>query len=580
MPKDQPTLTAHEDGAILTFPTDDYALEFRGMAIGKHGSLYAEVFARYGEQVLFNARFDLLDQWQQERFHQRCVSMNGSTKVDWQSRLISSLPGLRKLMEQEPIPPTVPEPPMPFPLQVLPTALRDFVTAAASALPCPPDFLAVPLLAVLGAAIGTTRVVEIKPGWQESARLWTAVISDPGSKKSPALDMTVRPLYAIQHDFAEQYTVAKRDYEAELATYEVELAAWKAKKTRTADDKPPKPDVPPFLQICSTDATVEALATVLEQNPRGVLFIRDELTAWVRAMNQYKGGKGADRQHWLSFWNGSPVIVNRKNRRDALVLLNPFVGVVGCLPPDVLEELADERGREDGFVHRILFASPPSHSPTWTEAHLDPEVQQAYETVIRDLVALADFRVLRMTVRARKTWTEWITEHYARSSDAELSPALRGPWAKLEGMCARLALILQLAQHVCDVRSSPTSSNRARGDVVDAVSMTRAVTLIEDYFKSHLQTVYAQLHATPEDRRLEAVRHWVVRRGGEASFRELCRYKVAGCTTMAAAAQIAQQVVDHGLGRIEERTSTGGGHLYRVLRVHLSEGHSTLDARS
>jgi hypothetical protein len=542
--------------------------------------LYAEILAYSGPDALLNRKqVDLMNQGECDRFAAGCAALDGA--IAWGPRLLYTGHHVAEVLEKpEPTPTHIPETPAPFPIEVLPPALRTFVEAAAAALPCPADFLAVPMLGVLGAAIGTTRMVEIKAGWRESARLWTAVISEPGSKKSPALDKVVHPLYAIQHDLGEEYDAAKRDYEAELATYEVELAAWKGNKDRTADNKPAKPEAPPFSQICSTDATVEALASLLEQNPRGVVFIRDELTAWVHAMDQYKGGKGADRQHWLSFWNGAPVIVNRKNRREATVLMDPFVAVVGCLPPDVLEELGDERGREDGFVHRILFASPPAHTVEWTEASLGPEVAQNYETVIRALFTLEGFRVLHMTHRARKVWTEWINGHYAQSSDVELSPALRGPWAKLEGMCARLALILQLAQHVCDAMSSSPASNHASGETIDHKSMTRAVALIDDYFKSHLRSVYAQMHATPADRRLEGVRQWVERRGGEVPFRDLCRFKVAGCTTMAAAAQIAQQLAEHGMGSIEERTTPGGGHPYRLLRVCTSEEHSTLDTRS
>ena len=86
----------------------------------------------------------------------------------------------------------------------------------AAALPCPPDFAA-PLLAVLGAAIGTTRVVEIKPGWRESPQLWTAVVADPGSKKSPALELVMRPLYRAQQRLKTAYAQRMTVYEPRAA---------------------------------------------------------------------------------------------------------------------------------------------------------------------------------------------------------------------------------------------------------------------------------------------------------------------------------------------------------------------------
>ena len=62
-----------------------------------------------------------------------------------------------------------------FPVEVLPEPLARFVSEASQALPCPPDFVAVPMLALLGSAIGTSTVIEIKPGWHEGSRLYTAV---------------------------------------------------------------------------------------------------------------------------------------------------------------------------------------------------------------------------------------------------------------------------------------------------------------------------------------------------------------------------------------------------------------------
>jgi AAA domain len=98
--REQPTLKVHGDVICLTFSTDDYALDFRRLALTKYGSLFAEVTARHGEQQLHVAGFDLLDQRQQELFHQRCRAVNG-TVADWQSRLQAAVPGLRELAARQ-----------------------------------------------------------------------------------------------------------------------------------------------------------------------------------------------------------------------------------------------------------------------------------------------------------------------------------------------------------------------------------------------------------------------------------------------------------------------------------------------
>jgi hypothetical protein len=99
MSNTHPALEVTRDVITLTFPDDDYALDFRHLSVDKYGSPRAHVTARHGEQMLHCARFDLLNQREQELFHQRCASVNGSTVIDWQTRLLAALPKLVELAE-------------------------------------------------------------------------------------------------------------------------------------------------------------------------------------------------------------------------------------------------------------------------------------------------------------------------------------------------------------------------------------------------------------------------------------------------------------------------------------------------
>ena len=66
-------------------------------------------------------------------------------------------------------------------------------------------------------------------------------------------------------------------------------------------------------------------------------------------------------------------------------LIAPFVGVVGGLPPDILDELADEQGHQDGFIHRILFSFPEHVPQVWTEEEVSPAHQSALDMVLQRL---------------------------------------------------------------------------------------------------------------------------------------------------------------------------------------------------
>ena len=438
-----------------------------------------------------------------------------------------------------------PEPALPFPTEVLPQTLRSFVNEVAAALPCPAEFVAVPMLSLMGAAIGTSCVLEIKPGWHEAPLLYTAVVAEPGSKKSPALNHAIRPLEARQRQLHMEYTAALDAY-AQGAS----------------------PAAPVLAQLFTTDATVEALAVILEQNPRGIAFVQDELTSWVWGMDQYKRGRGADRQRWLSLWNSAPVIINRKNRQEPTVLHRPFVCVAGCLPPEVLGDLADERSREDGFLHRILFAFPDPMAVTWSDCALSSETQQGYAEVLERLWGLEPDTthnarpepvVKQFTPEGRAAFVTWLKRHYDELAADDFPEHLRGPYAKLEGYCARLALILHECGGVC---------NKAQQEAIDKVSVQGAISLIS-YFKHHANRVYGRLHTSPQEQRITKARAWLVKHSGMASLRDFVTYKVAGCKTSDEARWLFQEMTHLGHGTVTTKKPKGGGPVSYKFKLNI-----------
>ena len=126
---------------------------------------------------------------------------------------------------------------------------------------------------------------------------------------------------------------------------------------KAGEPAPEQPEAPTMGRSVASDTTIEALVSILEDNPRGLLVHKDELTGWVRSMDQYKGGKGSDRQHWLSLWSNDEVVVDRKSRMgEPIVLAKPFVSLFGGIQPAMLSELGG--GSEDGLMDRFLFAYP------------------------------------------------------------------------------------------------------------------------------------------------------------------------------------------------------------------------------
>ena len=293
------------------------------------------------------------------------------------------------------------------------------------------------MLAVASAAIGNSRRLKIRRGYEEGARIYAAIVAPPGSVKSPALRLVCGPVYEQQGRLKAHYNEARRQYADDLEEYEHSAAPhWRAR-----DPEPPdlrKPINPSAGHVFVENFTIESLAKILTQTPRGVLMIRDELTAWVLSLNQYRAGRGADRQFFLSVWSGEPTKVDRAGKiEEPLIVIDPFVSVIGCIPPAKLAALDDGNDGEDGFIHRILFVYPrPVTRRCWTWQGIAPEVRQFWYDAVERLYALEMRQdetdnptplVLDLAPEACQLWEDWFNDHLAETEAADFPDALVGP---------------------------------------------------------------------------------------------------------------------------------------------------------
>jgi hypothetical protein len=232
--------------------------------------------------------------------------------------------------------------------------------------------------------------------------------------------------------------------------------------------------------VVTSDATTEALAAMF-QHAKGLALVKDEIVGWVKSMDQYRGGKGADRQHFLSFWSRQPVKVDRKNATP-IIASRPCLSVAGGIQPDLLADLADAAQREDGFLDRLLWSWPLGVPDRWTEDCVQPATVQAVDDVFKRLHERpigSEPIVVRFSPAARALWRDWYQEHTDELARPDFPRRLRGPWAKLPSQAARLAFVLHLLWEPDESELSDTTLGRA----LDLVA----------YFKTHAKRVYARL---------------------------------------------------------------------------------------
>lgn len=444
-----------------------------------------------------------------------------------------------------------------FPVKYLPGPLAKLALEGSASLSCPTELIGAPMLAVVASAIGDSRVISVKPDWQERPCIYAAVVADPGAMKSPALKLAAAPMYDRQRRLSKDYDLALVDHERVLDRYEIDKKIWAEKVRKFAQgsvsdpgQSPARPPAPIQQQIYTTDTTVEAVAVVLEQNPRGLLVICDELVHWVRGMDLYKG-HGNDRQFWLSIWNGAPERVNRKGDRRAIELDNPLVSVTGCLPPDMLAELRDAQNRADGFIDRILFAYPERFDPRWTYDSVGDETRSAYSAVIQTLIGLKPDRdpsgaavpkSVELTDTGRSHFVLWVKAHHDELRHPSFPDALRGPWAKFPGYAARLSLILHMARF---------AAGEAADETVDVDSVEAAIRFAE-YFKASTRRALLQIDARSIEQRHLSVLRWIRKQGSVASARDLMRNNVAGLRSGEETRVVLSEMQELGYGRISQ----------------------------
>ena len=97
-----------------------------------------------------------------------------------------------------------------FPTEVLPHGLREWVEAESHATQTPADLAALLALSVCSACIARRVVVEPRLGWREPVNLFTAVLLDPGNRKSAVFADAMKPLRELEAELIEAARPADR----------------------------------------------------------------------------------------------------------------------------------------------------------------------------------------------------------------------------------------------------------------------------------------------------------------------------------------------------------------------------------
>jgi hypothetical protein len=388
-----------------------------------------------------------------------------------------------------------------FPQESLPKLLADFIKETAGCNAGTTDGVGLSVLITLGTAIGNSAEILIDEGWKESALLWGAYVADPGSNKSGISTAGIKPLEKIQEKNYQLYSAQYEEYEAMLEEYK----QLQISKKKSGAEPLLKPIEPKFNQLIVNDTTMEALAIVIEHNPRGVMAEFDELVNFMEQMDMYRSGNGADKGKWLSIYVRKSFPINRASKRPKQVE-KPFVSVYGNITPDNLNRIISKT--RDGFSDRFLFAYPEKILPYYNPNIVDIKLVEVYEKIIDRLLNLhTDLKnplQVKYTSDAKKLWNKYHDYLVNKTSEPDFPKRLDGAFSKFRGIFSRIVLILHLTKYVMQ--------ETAQKEFVDVDTVEQAFKLVM-YYIAHTKKVYNVVDRNDMDKKIEMIKDYIQNNG-------------------------------------------------------------------
>lgn len=454
----------------------------------------------------------------------------------------------------------------PFPIDAIPDPVRSFLRTAAAALNCDSALVAMPLLTALARCVGNSMRIELKSTWSEPVVLWTMVVAESGSMKSPAFALAMKPFERRNAKLMRQAELDLEAYNQQMVVYEAAAKKHASSKNAASEPPPEKPVLPARQRIYVVDTTIEALAPLLAENPRGLMASSDELASWLGSHDRYSKNTSSNETYYLSMWTAAGFLKDRRTDMETIYVPSSFLCVTGGIPPASLKACLRQDRMESGLGPRFLMVMPPRQPKVWTDAVIPAAQTQQIEDLIDTLFAVP--LVLDpetgepKPVMARfnpAAMEEWKAFYNAHNRELQTQKGIyASAYAKLEAYTARFALLFHMIRW-----ATGQTDDRC---LIEPESLRDAIQLIA-WFKREVHRVYGML-CPAADNRVQKLIDKVGSLGGRATVRQIqqnCRWLKESSDDAECA---LQELVTMGLGCWESASTSSakGGRVF-VLKM-------------
>jgi len=348
--------------------------------------------------------------------------------------------------------------------ELLPAALQEYVRDVAERAQCPPDFVGVALVVAVSAVVGRKFIIHPKQhdDWTVVPNQWGVIIGRPSAMKTPALKQALRPLDVLERRERNQHHMALEEHRTNSELLDIERKAAKSKATKLVGSgdrlgareeltKVLSDALPPVQRRYTVnDSTVEKLGELLNENPNGLLLVRDELGGWLAT--QSEDGSVA-RAFYLECFDGNGSFTYDRIGRGTLFIESCCLALIGGIQPSRIASLVNAAisGEVDhGLIQRLQLAVYPDDMREWRLVDRWPNHAAAehLEQIIDHLDQLPPEprTSLRFSPEAQEIFNAWYTHHMQQSRSEELHPALQSHYLKMPQTVAGLALLFELVE--------------------------------------------------------------------------------------------------------------------------------------
>jgi putative DNA primase/helicase len=466
----------------------------------------------------------------------------------------------------------------PFDLGLLPASLRPMVEDVAERMQVPIDFPAVASVATLAGICGRRALIQPKEhdhSWIVVPNLWGGVVGHPGMMKTPVIACITKPVHAVEAQWRTEYESELSDANAQRTLTELRNRAWQQQyiaAVKTNKEIPIQPDTsvpePRRKRLITTDATFEAMQSMMANNPAGIFVIRDELTGLLAGLE--RTGREQERAFLLECWNGdSPFTVDRIGR-GSIHVDHCCVSLFGGIQPARLRAYLADALRDgptnDGLIQRFQLLVWPDTMKDWRyqdRLPADSAMRAAGQMYMRIAAMEADNPLMvRFSPDAQTLFVAWLTDLEARLRADDVSVFMQAHLAKYRKLMPALALLFALADNAV-----PVGLDHAR-QAADCC----------DYLVCHAHRVYAsrisreRLAAISLARRLP--KGWK-KKEGEFSVRDVYQNDWSGLGTPDEVRAAIHELEEGGWVRAKvSRPNTGRPSEIYAINPKIGGGHA------